>query len=184
MTIVSARYATPLALAAIGLLPVALDAALGSSVRIEPDALLRRLAQIGLPVAVAALLIGVPVFTQYTLARPDRMQLVDHVAREAISGRRLLVDEVQADRLLWYHPSLIGRVAHDVRVETLPLSYLDSLGRTYAQPAGRLAAKFLAGFNLVVVDRRVHEGLAIHLEQDPGYVEFARDSTVSAFLRR
>ncbi len=184
MTIVSARHATPLALAAIGLLPVALDGALGSSVRIEPDALLRRVAQVGLPVAVAALLIGVPILTQYTLNRPDGIRLTDQVAREAIPGRRLLVDELQADRLLWYHPSLIGRVAHDVRVETLPLSYLDSLGRTYAQPAGRLAAKFLAGFSLVVVDRRVHQGLAIHLEQDPGYVEFARDADVRAFLRR
>ncbi len=184
MTILSARYATPLALAAISLLPVTLDAVLRSVVRIEPDALLRRVAQIGMPVAMAVLLIGVPVIAQYTLNRPDAIRLIDQVVREAIPGRRLLVDEAQADRLLWYHPSLIGRIAHDVRVETLPLSYLDSLGRTYAQPGGRLAATFLAGFDLVVVDRRVHEQLAIHLDQDPGFVEFGRDSNVSAFLRR
>lgn len=184
MTIVSARYATPLALAAIGLLPAVLDDALGSTIRIEPDAVLRRVAKIGLPVAAVGLVVGVPWIAQYSLNRPDRIRLTDQVAREATPGRRLLVDEVQADRLLWYHPSLIGRVAHDVRVETLPLSYLDSLGRMYAQPAGRLAAAFLGGFDLVVVDRRVHEQLASHLEHDPGYVEFGRDADVSAFLRR
>jgi hypothetical protein len=184
MTIVSARYATPLALAAIGLLPAVLDEALGSTIRIEPDALLRRVARIGVPVAAIALFVGVPVFAHYTLNRPESTRLTDQVARAAIPGRRLLVDEVQADRLLWYHPSLIGRVAHDVRVETLPISYLDSLGRMYAQPAGKLAAAFLGGFDLVVVDRRVHEQLAVHLAKDPGYVEFGRDADVSAFQRR
>ncbi|QJR37741.1 hypothetical protein [Gemmatimonas groenlandica] len=184
MAIMSARYATPLALAAIGLLPVVLDEALGSRIRIEPDALLRRVSRIGVPAAAGLLLFGVPLLSHYTLNRPDGIRLSDQVAREAIPGRRLLVDEVQADRLLWYHPSLIGRVAHDVRVETLPISYLDSLGRTYARPDGRLAAAFLGGFDLVVVDRRVHEQLAIHLEHDPGYVEFGRDADVSAFLRR
>lgn len=184
MTVMSARYATPLALASIGLLPAALDEALGSRIRIEPDALLRRIARIGLPVAAGMLLVGVPLLAHYSLNRPDSIRLTDLVAREAVPGRRLLVDEVQADRLLWYHPSLIGRVAHDVRVETLPLSYLDSLGHMYAQPAGRLATAFLGSFDLVVVDRRVHEQLAIHLEHDPGYVEFGRDADVSAFLRR
>lgn len=184
MTIMSARYATPLALASIGLLPAVLDEALGSTIRIEPDALLQRVARIGLPVAIVLMVVGVPWFADYTLNRPDSIRLTDQVAREAIPGRRLLVDEVQADRLLWYHPSLIGRVAHDVRVETLPIAYLDSLGHMYAQPTGRLAAAFLGGFDLIVVDRRVHEQLAIHLEHDPGYVEFGRDADVSAFLRR
>ncbi|WP_310571127.1 hypothetical protein [Gemmatimonas sp.] len=184
MTIMSARYATPLALAAIGLLPAVLDDVLGSAIRIEPDALLRHFARIGVPVAAVMLLVGVPWFAHYTLNRPDSIRLTDQVARAAIPGRRLLVDEVQADRLLWFHPSLIGRVAHDVRVETLPISYLDSLGHTYAQPTGRLATAFLGGFDLVVVDRRVHEQLAVHLEHDPDYVEFGRDRDVSAFRRR
>lgn len=184
MTIMSARYATPLALAAMGLLPAVLDLALGSAVKIEPDALLRRVTKFGLPVAVVALCIGVPSLTHFTFQRPDAFRLADQVARQAITGRRLLVDEVQADRLLWYHPALVGRVAHDVRVETLPLSYLDSLGRSYAQPAGPLAAAFLSGFDLIVVDRRVHLQLAEHLETNAQYVEFGRDANVSAFRRR
>ena len=184
MTIMSARYATPLALAAIGLLPAVLDVALGSAVRIEPDALLRRVTKLGLPVAAVALCVGVPLLARSSLDRPDAIRLADQVAREATPGRRLLVDEVQADRLLWYHPSLVGRVAHNVRVETLPFAYLDSLGHSYAQPTGPLAAVFLGGFDLIVVDRRVHGQLAAHLGNSSGFVEFGRDANVSAFGRR
>jgi hypothetical protein len=107
--------------------------------------------------------------------------LCDRVAHTAGASLRLLVDEAHADRLLWFHPELKGRVAHDARAEVMPLSFLKALARAYGEPRAADARKWLASYDIVVVGRASHPVLGQALSEDPAWQLFAEDPATSAF---
>jgi hypothetical protein len=95
-----------------------------------------------------------------------------------------LVDEAHADRLLWWHPELRGRVSHDARVETIPLGFLSSLARAYAEPMDPTAQRWLAGYDLIVVDHDGHAVLARALAQSADFRLLAEDRFASLYVNK
>jgi hypothetical protein len=147
------RYTGWFALAALMILPAALDAEMprlreGSS----------RAARLGIALAPVGAF-GVAVLV--TATRPARS--FEHgypagpaavVARVAASDRRARIfSEVRfSDWLLWHHPELAGRLAFDARFELLTRDQLFDLMRwsTQVSDGWRRAA---AGFDVIVLDR-------------------------------
>ncbi|HWA71355.1 MAG TPA: hypothetical protein VG937_03425 [Polyangiaceae bacterium] len=177
----SVRHAAPLALVAVAFLPPAADRALGKHLLFELDRVLEFMARWLPRVALVLFAFGIPLGTAYVQRRDFPVSFSDQVARAAGGSLHLLVDEAHADRLLWFHPELKGRIAHDARAETMPLSFLKALARAYAEPRASDAREWLAGYDIVVVGRASHPVLRQALNDDPSWQLFAEDPATSAF---
>jgi hypothetical protein len=184
LTVTSARHAIPLVLAALAYLPPVADAALGHRLRFEADRALEIASRVLPGLALAAFLTGVPWLTWHTQHMDFPVAFTDSAARAAGHDRHLLVDEAHADRLLWWHPELRGRVSHDARVETIPLGFLSSLARAYAEPMDPTAQRWLAGYDLIVVDHDGHAVLARALAQSADFRLLAEDRFASLYVNK
>lgn len=181
MLVSSVRHATPFALAVLVLLPPVLDRALSTIYPVRLSDVSTRVGRTAVVLTLAFAVIGIPLLTERQAARWRPTPLLQQVAASAHPGQCLLIDEQQADRLLWYFPQLKGIVAHDVRVETLPMAYLRELGAAYASLDSPWAVEFFRQFPTIVLDRRLHGGLIGHLERDLQFTSIGIDSTVAAF---
>lgn len=182
-TLSSIRHALPLGLVTMAFAPSMADHALGGRLRFEVDVVLRKSVRVLLPVATLAFFVGVPLESARTLRNALPAAFTDRVAAGAGGKGRILADEAHADRLLWYHPELKGRVAHDARVETLPVTYLEALATTYNDPQTPRSRNWLRGYDVVVVDRHWRPELLDALERDRGWKRLAADAHATAFVR-
>jgi hypothetical protein len=180
----SIRHATPLAIAAAVLLPRLADAACGQQLRFESDGRLRGLTSVLLPPGVLAFLLGVPLLAARALRDEFPARFSDRVAAAATGARAILADEYHADRLLWYHPELKGRVSHDVRLEILPREFIESLTLAYGFPDSDRARQWLSKYDLIVVDREQHGPLWASLAGSRQWREVAVDRFATAFRAR
>lgn len=184
LTLRSARHATPLAIASAAFLPALADAALGQRLRLEADRALQRISRALLPVALLGGCIAIPLLSRHSLRVDLPAAFCDRVALAADGAARVLADEHHADRLLWFHPELKGRLSHDVRFELLSPEFIQSLTQLYGFPGTPLAQGWLSRYDLVVVDREQHTPLWHWLRNEPGWHEIAADRWTAAFLRR
>jgi hypothetical protein len=177
------RHATLLALAATALLPRWADLALGRSFRVDPDRFLARAAFVGFPFALLAFA-AIPLLARWCLPLDSPVEFTDRV-RSALGSRgRVLADELLADRLLWFHPDLAGRVSHDARVEVIPLDFLRALAGAYSAPGAQRSQSLLAEYDVIVVDRDEHPTLFRWMKGSDPWVLLASDPRASAFVRR
>lgn len=181
LTMTSARHATPLVLAALAYLPSVADAALADRLRFVTDRSIDLAARVLPPCALAAFVVGVPWLAWHTQRVDFPVAFTDHVAEAAGSDRHLLVDEAHADRLLWSRPQLSGRVSHDARIETMPLGFLRSLAQAYAAPQDPAARRWLASYDLIIVDHNGHAALARALSQSADFRLLAEDRFASLY---
>jgi len=184
LTLRSIRHATPLALAAAALLPAIADAACGQHLRFESDGVLRGLTSVGLPLALLGFFVGVPLLSARSLRLDTPVAFSDRVAAAAAGAGEILADEYHADRLLWVHPELKGRLSHDVRLEILPLGFIESLTRAYGFPDSPSSRHWLASYDLIIVDREAHGPLSAWLGRAPDWREIASDHFATAFQAR
>ncbi|HEU4581762.1 MAG TPA: hypothetical protein VFS67_26080 [Polyangiaceae bacterium] len=184
LTLRSGRHATPLALASAAFLPAIADTVLGQRLRLEADRAVRRGSRRILAAAVLGSCIATPLLARHTLRVDLPAGFSDRVALAARSATRVLADEHHADRLLWYHPELRGRLSHDVRFELLSPAFLQSLTQLYGFPEAASAQAWLSRYDLVVVDREQHGPLWQWLRNDLGWREIAADRWTAAFSRR
>jgi len=184
LTLRSARHATPLALASAAFLPAIADAALGDRLRLAADRALQRSSRALLPAAMLGSCVAIPLLVRHTLRADLPAAFCDRVALAAAGAPRVLADEHHADRLLWFHPELRGRLSHDVRFELLSPDFIRSLTQLYGFPETEPAQGWLSRYDLVVVDREQHTPLWHWLRDDPGWHEIAADRRTAAFLRR
>ena len=181
-SLLSVRHAMPLALTAAALVPRWADAALGRFFRIEPDRALGFLARLLIPIAAVSFAV-IPIAFGRSIRAEMPVAFTDRVASASASGL-LLVDEAHADRLLWFHPELRGRVSHDARVETIPVGFLEALASFYGAPDAPPFRRLLARYDEVVVDRRLHARWFDSMSRDSGWRQIAADGYASAFVRR
>jgi hypothetical protein len=182
-TLTAVRYATPLALMAAALLPRWADAALGRLVRFESDRVLETLSRFLVPIALAAFA-AIPLLAARALRVRFPPDFTDRVASASIGRGFILSDEAHADRLLWFHPELKGRVSHDARVETIPGEFLRSLASAYAAPDALPSRKLLENYEVVVVDRELHARLFESMNRDSRWELLASDRLASAYVFR
>jgi hypothetical protein len=179
----SARQATPLAYVSIAFLPAAADGALGGLLRFEVDRVLALAARLLLPITALVFLLGVPLGAARSLRHDFPPAFADRVAEAARGKGRLLIDEAHADQLLWFHPELAPRVSHDARTETMTLAYLKALATAYAEPHSPRSARWLRGYDLIVVDRASHPELYQELRANAGWHAVTEDPLATAYLR-
>jgi hypothetical protein len=184
LTLRSARHATPLAIASAAFLPAIADAALGHRLRLVADRALQRLSRALLPAALLVSCTAIPLLARHTLRVDLPAAFGDRVALAARSAARVLADEHHADRLLWFHPELKGRLSHDVRFELLSPGFIQSLSQLYGFPESAAAQAWLSRYDLLVVYREQHTPLWHWLRNAPGWQEIAADRWTAAFLRR
>jgi hypothetical protein len=182
-TLRSARHATPLALSAAAFLPAAADASLGRRLRFEADRSLERISRWLLGIATLVFSVGIPWLTAHTLRSELPVEFTDAVALAARGAKRILSDEHQADRLLWFHPELTGRLSHDARIEVIPPAFLAELTQAYGFPTRPRERLWLHGYDLVIVDRQEHQPLWAALSADAGWRLEANDHYAAAFSR-
>ena len=151
MQVTSIRHVTPLALACLVLLPHLLDRALGRALPMEFPEFTPRRATGAVWVAVIAFVVGVPLIARSAFDAPGATSLEAGVAAEP-ARQCLLVDELQADRLMWYYPNLTGRLTHSARIETIPVRFVERLSTAYAAPTRESSRAFWSRFPLVVID--------------------------------
>jgi hypothetical protein len=182
-TLNAERYATPLALVAAALLPRWADSALGAYFRVESDRVLQIVSRALLPVSMIAFA-GIPFIAAHAIHSQFSGDFTDRVAAAADGHGHILADEAHADRLLWFHPELEGRVSHDARVETLPVDFLRALARAYDSPDAPASRTLRESYDVVVVDRKLHGRLFESMRRDPGWAPLAADGYASAFVAR
>jgi hypothetical protein len=182
-TLRSARHATPLAFAAAAFLPALADSACRELLRFHADRRLQGVTRLLLPAAALGFCIGSPLLAAHTLRVDEPPSFTDRVALAAQHAQRILADEHHADRLLWFHPELRGRLSHDVRIEILPLPFITSVTQAYGLPETAQAREWLARYDLIVVDRDEHTPLWNSLRRNPAWTEVASDRFAAAFAR-
>lgn len=184
LTLRSGRHATPLGIASAAFLPAIADAALGQRLRLDADRALQRASLVLLPAALLGSCVAIPLLARHALRVDLPAAFCDRVALAADGAARVLADEHHADRLLWFHPELKGRLSHDVRFELLSRDFIESLTQLYGFPESAHAQGWLSRYDLVVVDREQHTPLWHWLRNNPGWHEIAADRWTAAFLRR
>jgi hypothetical protein len=80
----------------------------------------------------------------------------------------LLTDQWSAVGLLWLHPSLLGRVAFDIRAEQYNSAQLAGM-LDFMLARGQHWQRVLGGYDLVVISRRWHPRLAAEMSRMPGW---------------
>ncbi|MBL0940747.1 MAG: hypothetical protein IBJ03_17775 [Gemmatimonadaceae bacterium] len=183
MTVTSVRHATPLALTALVLLPPLLEQTVPArwtftfrEVPVLPVRLVSAL-------ALLWLIAGVPWRLGPTMRAPDvdsPEAAIERIARDRPDAC-LFVDEQQAERLIWFFPDLKGKVAHGVRVETLPLSYFLQVAGIYGQPDAIETHRLLGRFDATLLDARLRERLIAALATDSAFKQVAHQRPVVAF---
>jgi hypothetical protein len=184
LTLRSIRHATPLAIAAAVLLPPLADAACGQHLRFASDGRLQRVTTFLLPLAVLSFCAAAPLLAARALRVDFPATFSDRVALAAAGSGAILADEYHADRLLWYHPELKGRVSHDVRLEILPREFIEALTQAYGFPDSGSAQQWLSAYDLIIVDREAHRPLWASLARAPEWREVAADRLATAFQAR
>lgn len=183
MLVSSVRHATPLALACLVLLPRLLDAALGSMYPLDFSGISPPLGRAVVMVTAVGFVVGVPLLAGKDNPHPGAESLEARVA--AFSARQcLLVDEQRADRLIWYFPQLTGRISHSVRVETIPLELLTTLGTAYAFPDTPAARALWRSYPLVALDHRMHAPVIEVLSRDTQFELLGQEGPLFVFRNR
>jgi hypothetical protein len=149
---------------------LAADMTHGRSAPLALAAFFRRAIAAGL--AACALVVGIG------LARVPASQYEAWVPRHAIDaatriadrtpGLPLLTDQWSAVGLLWLHPSLLGRVAFDIRAEQYNSAQLAGM-LDFMLARGQHWQRVLGGYDLVVISRRWHPRLAAEMSRMPGW---------------
>jgi hypothetical protein len=170
------------ALAALVLLPPAVDGALAS----RPARRLgvrRALAVVALAgVLAAALAVATRPPEWYTREWPGTAARVVADASGRAPGLRVLADDRHADWLLWENPEIAGRVAYDVRFELLSRAQLRWLFE-YRNRVGDRWRQASDGYGLVTVDRTTSQDDGQRLFGEPAARLLYRDERISVFLR-
>jgi hypothetical protein len=170
-------------LAALVLMPAALDGALG-----DRDPPLRRRLGVALGGTFAAILV---VTLAVVAARPLSWfesewpeavpAAVARAAAEVDGPKAVFPSDMHGDWLLWKAPELRGRIAYDVRFELLTGSQLSSLVLYKSgRPGWQRAAD---GYRILVFDRSEGKRRPAAIEAEPGTRVLARSSTALVLLR-
>jgi hypothetical protein len=116
--------------------------------------------------AVVATLARPSAAVEYSAQRPGVLSAVERVTR-AEPTVRVMSDEHFDDWLLWRDPALAGRIANDVRFETLSAGQLASLQSLFGAlgPGFKQAAR---GYRLLVLDRHDDPGAWTAFQAEPG----------------
>jgi hypothetical protein len=183
MQVTSIRHATPLGLACLVLLPRLLDEALGPTLRMDFREFSPRLTTPILLLSAVTFVIGIPLRARQIIETPGMTSLEARLAIEPVR-QCLLVDEQQADRLLWYYPQLIGRVSHSARVETIPTWFIERLSTTYAAPGTPEAREFLRRFPIVAIDDRRNDEVVEVLTRDAQFERVGHAGSLYVFRNR
>jgi hypothetical protein len=185
VTLASALHATRnivwFGLTALVLLPVLLDRGERSGLRANPAA------RGGLALALVALVVGMAVVAAarpnswYTHLWPDRALAAVSVATRD-PGTRVFASDRDADWLLWRLPQLRGRMAYDVRFELNTAAQVERLQHYFARigPNWQSAAR---GYDVIVLDRRVHERVRRSLLGDSRLRQMYLDHDLAVFVR-
>ncbi len=96
---------------------------------------------------------------------------------------RVLDDQWSAAGMLWLYPSMLGRVAFDVRVEQYKLSDMSAFF-DFLYVRGPRWQRVTRGYNLIVVSRLWHAGLARALARLPGWRVAYSDREGLVLIRR
>jgi hypothetical protein len=183
MQITSIRHATPLALACLVMLPALLDEALGQIFRMDFREFTPRLATRTLLVSAIAFVVGIPFGAHTAVATPGPASLEARIAAEPVR-QCLLVDEQQADRLMWYYPQLTGRLSHSARMETIPTWFIERLSTTYAAPRTPAARDFLRRYPMVAMDDRLNAKVVEVLTRDTQFERVGHAGSLHVFRNR
>jgi len=83
-------------------------------------------------------------------------------------GALVLGDEWSSPPLLWLHPAMFGRVGFDARLEQYSVAQLDAYAR-FLSARVRAWPRLMSGYDIVIVSRQHHQGLASALARLPGW---------------
>jgi hypothetical protein len=112
------------------------------------------------------------------------VRAVDAAAALAASNpaAHILGDEWSSLPMLWLHPATFGRVGFDARLEQYSVAQLNAYA-VFLSARRRAWQRLMSGYDIVVVSRQQHQGLASALARLPGWrvVYSGRDGLV---LRR
>jgi hypothetical protein len=183
MQVTSKRHVTPLALACVVFLPHLLDKALGPRFTMDFREFNPRRAAGTLMAIAAAFVVGIPLGAREAVTSPDPTSAEARLASET-AGPCLLVDEQQADRLMWYYPSLIGRLTHSARMETIPAWFVQQTSTTYAAPRTASSRDFLRRFPIVAMDDRLNGSVIETLSRDPQFERLGTTGRLHVFRNR
>jgi hypothetical protein len=156
---------------------LAADMLAGRALARATAAIFRRMLAAVLAACAVVVAIGMALepARQYEASIPR--QAIDVSARIADGHPRVpvLADQFSAVGLLWLHPALLGRVAFDVRVEQYNQAQLVAIF-DFMAASGPGWQRLLHGYDLVVVSRQRHPGLADAIFRLPGWrVVYADD---------
>jgi hypothetical protein len=183
MQVTSIRHTTPLALACFVLLPGLLDEALGPIFRMDFREFTTRLATRTLLVSLAGFVLGVPLGSRKIVATPGGDSLEARLAAEPVQ-HCMLVDEQQADRLMWYFPQLIGHLTHSVRMEAIPAWFMAHMGTVYATPRKPASRDFLRRYPIVAFDDRINGRVVEALKGDAHFERVGQAGSLHVFRNR
>jgi hypothetical protein len=131
---------------------------------------------------VAAVTLAREPASQYEAWIPDRPIGVAAQLAAQDSKLRMLSDQWTAVGMLWLHPSMLSRVAFDVRDEQYSQSEIAEVF-AYLAADGPDWQRALHGYNLVVVSRHWHPHLADVMSRLPGWRVVFADSSGVVLLR-
>jgi hypothetical protein len=183
MQVTSIRHVTPLALACLVLLPHLLDQALGRALPMEFPEFTPRLATRTLLVSLAGFGIGVPFGARKVVATPGGDSLEARLAAEPVQ-HCMLVDEQQADRLMWYFPQLTGHLTHSVRMEAIPSWFMARMGPAYAAPSKPASRDLLRRYPIVAFDGRINGKVVEALKGDAQFERVGQAGSLHVFRNR
>lgn len=183
MAVSAVRHVTPFALSVLVLMPAVADRVLRTTLQFAPDAIMQRVGRVALPLTALAFLVVIPVQASRTQPPPAPGGFEQQLAQVVRPGGCVLVDELQSDRLLYYQPELKGIVSHNVRLETIPLTFLQALGAAYANPRSAQATALWGTFDALVLDRRLHGDVIAVLQRDGRFRTLYGDTRSVSFVR-
>ncbi len=132
-------------------------------------------------VAAIATLARSSASVEYSVQHPGVLAAVERVTR-ADPTVRVMSDERFDDWLLWRDPALAGRIANDVRFETLTAGQLASLFSLFGAlgPQFKQAAR---GYRLLVLDKQHDGGAWAAFQHELGRRVLYNDGTYMVLLR-
>ena len=134
-----------------------------------------------LVVAAIATLVRPGAAIEYSSQRPGVLAAVERVTR-GDPTIQVMSDEHFGDWLLWRDPALAGRIANDVRFETLSAGQLASLQSLFGAfgPGFKQAAR---GYRLLVLDKHDDPGAWAAFPHEPGRRILYNDGARMVLLR-
>jgi hypothetical protein len=106
--------------------------------------------------------------TQFENLAPVRAIDVAAALAARDPAARVLGDDGCGSAMLWLRPAMFGRVGFDARLEQYSVAQIDAYAE-FLDVRGRAWPRVMRGYDIVVVSRHLHPGLARALVRLPGW---------------